>query len=194
MKLPPLHDPQKYAGLYIFNFGDHVSVGYTAEEIAILLDSGRFPDGQAYRIYRAAADGTMELEQVSRAALRREDGLLFYRHLVREARRDFNHLIRLAEHAPPPCRLAAELAKIRSAGPGYLTAVIYPAEGSQQVSEWLNRIKFEGGDFVRGGAAELACYRNASPVVVDQRRWAGTQGPSRSAEEVLATTDLAVQR
>jgi hypothetical protein len=194
MKLPPLRSPERYAGLYVFDFGDHVSVGYTGEEVAVLMDSGRFPQGQAYRIYRAMPDGTLELRQVSREALRREDGLLFYRHQVREARRDFDQLVRLAEHEPPPCRAVAQLAKIRSAGPGYLTALFYPSECGQQISDWLHRIKFEGGDFVRGGAAEVDCYRGASPVIVDRRQWGDGRAAPRSAEEVLATTDLAVQR
>lgn len=41
MKLPPLQDPEKYTGLYIFDFGDHISVGYTADEVAIFLFSER---------------------------------------------------------------------------------------------------------------------------------------------------------
>jgi len=178
----------------VFDFGDHVSVGYTAEEVAILLDSGRFPDGNAYRIYRATPDGTIELEAVGREALRREDGLLFYRHQVRDARQDFDQLARLADSEPPPCRLDAQLVKIRSAGPAYLTVLLYPSEASQAVSNWLHAVKFEGGDFVRGGAAELDCYQGAGPVVIDRREWGTGRKASRTAEEVLATTDLAVQR
>lgn len=193
MKLPPLHNPQKYAGLYVFDFGQHASIGYTAEEILILLESARFPDGRAYRIYRALPDGTLELQPVGRESLVGEDGLLFYRHQVRDARRDFHQLVQLAEHESPPCRLSVELAKIHTAGPAYLLALIYPVAGSGLVSDWLNRIKFEGGDFVRGGAAEMACYQGARPMVIESRQWSGP-GLSRPAEQVLATIDLAVQR
>jgi hypothetical protein len=194
MRLPPLRDPPQYAGLYVFDFGDHVSVGYTADEIRILLDSGRFRAGQAYRVHRAMPDGTIELLQVEHEALTREDGLLFYRHLVRDARRDFDQLVGLADNDPPPCRALAQLAKIHSAGPGYLTALIFPAESAGRISAWLEGIKFEGGDFVRGGPAEMSCYYGADPVVIDQREWAEARAASRSAQEVLATTDLAVQR
>lgn len=194
MRLPPLRDPLQYAGLYVFDFGDHVSVGYTADEVRILLDSGRFAAGHAYRVHRALPDGTLELQQVEREALRREDGLLFYRHLVRDARRDFDQLVGLADNDPPPCRALAQLAKIQTAGPGYLSALIFPAEAGGRISAWLERIKFEGGDFVRGGSSELECFFGAHPVIIDQREWAETRSGSRSAQEVLATTNLAVQR
>jgi hypothetical protein len=194
MRLPPLRDPPQYAGLYVFDFGDHVSVGYTADEVAILLDSGRFAAGQAYRVHRALPDGTIELQQVGREALSREDGLLFYRHLVRDARRDFDQLTGLADNDPPPCRAIAQLAKIRTAGPGYLTALTFPAQSADWISDWLHRIKFEGGDFVRGGAAEMSCYYGADPVIIDRRDWSDARAASRSAQEVMATTDLAVQR
>ena len=194
MTLPPLRDPPQYAGLYVFDFGDHVSVGYTADEIAILLDSGRFATGQAYRVHRAQSDGTIELLPVSREALAREDGLLFYRHLVRDARRDFDLLVGLADNEPPPCRAHAQLAKICTAGPGYLTALTFPAESAGRISVWLQRLKFEGGDFVRGGAAEMECYYGADPMIIDRREWGDVRAASRSVQEVLATTDLAVQR
>src|SRR5690606_19955904 len=154
MKLPPLHNPERYTGLYIFDFGDHVSVGYTADEVAALMDSGRFPQGQAYRVYRALPDGTMELELIGRETLRQEDGLLFYRHQVRDARRDFDQLVGLAEHAPPSFRVSVQLAKVQSAGAAYVTAIVFPVEAAPRVSGWLNQIKFDGGDFVRGGSAE----------------------------------------
>jgi hypothetical protein len=180
--------------LYVFDFGDHVSVGYTAEEIRILLDSGRFKMGHAYRVHRALPDGTLELQQIEREALIREDGLLFYRHLVRDARRDFDQLVGLADNDLPPCRALAQLAKLHTAGPGYLTAFMFPAEAGGRVSAWLERIKFDGGDFVRGGAAELECYYGANPLIIDQREWVENRSGTRSAQEVLATTDLAVQR
>ncbi len=39
MKLPELEKAEKYVGLYIFDFGDHAGVGFTAEEVAELLES-----------------------------------------------------------------------------------------------------------------------------------------------------------
>ena len=50
MKLPELEKPEKYVGLYIFDFGDHVGVGFTAGEVAELLESEKYRDGKVYRI------------------------------------------------------------------------------------------------------------------------------------------------
>ena len=36
MKLPKLQTPEKYVGLYVFDFGDHAGVGFTADEVAEL--------------------------------------------------------------------------------------------------------------------------------------------------------------
>ena len=61
MKMPELTSADKYAGLYVFDFGEQAAVGYTAEEIAVLLESEKYRTGKVYRIHRALPDGTMEL-------------------------------------------------------------------------------------------------------------------------------------
>ena len=50
MELPKLVSPESYAGLYVFDFDGQVAVGYTADEIAVLLESERHADGKAYRL------------------------------------------------------------------------------------------------------------------------------------------------
>ena len=67
MKLPKLEKPDRYQGLYVFDFGDHAGVGFTAEEVAELLDSERYKEGKAYKIQRAFPDGRMELRAVPAA-------------------------------------------------------------------------------------------------------------------------------
>ena len=62
MKLPQVQEATKYAGLYVVDFGDHSGVGFTADEVAELLDSERFADVKVYKIHRAFPDGTMELK------------------------------------------------------------------------------------------------------------------------------------
>ena len=87
----------KYVGLYVFDFGDQVAVGYTADEIAVLLESEKYADGKVYRIHRALPDGTMELQGVPREKFHCEDGLFFYRADDGQARQDLEtflaHLI-----------------------------------------------------------------------------------------------------
>ncbi|MBM4025140.1 MAG: hypothetical protein FJ280_06975, partial [Planctomycetes bacterium] len=64
MKLPRLEKPDRYQGLYVFDFGDHTGVGFTAEEAAELLESERYKEGKVYKIQRAFPDGRMELRAV----------------------------------------------------------------------------------------------------------------------------------
>ena len=48
MKLPRVENTPKYQGLYVYDFGDWTAVGYTAGEIAILVESERYRGGKAY--------------------------------------------------------------------------------------------------------------------------------------------------
>ena len=64
MKLPKLQDSEKYVGLYIFDFGDHTGVGFTAQEVAELLESEKYKDSKVYKIHRAYPDGKLELKGV----------------------------------------------------------------------------------------------------------------------------------
>ncbi|MHC4121894.1 MAG: hypothetical protein ACYSWO_30885 [Planctomycetota bacterium] len=47
MKLPKLEDNEKYVGLYVFDFGDHAGLGFTAREVAELLESEKYKNGKA---------------------------------------------------------------------------------------------------------------------------------------------------
>jgi len=194
MKLPRLDSPETYTGLYVFDFGDQVALGYTAEEIAVLLETEKYADGKVYRIHRAMPDGTMELQGISREKFQCEEGLFFCRAGIDEARTDFEQLSRLAGDVPPPCRVKAQLAEVKGDPVTCLTAIIYPAEFTNDISDWFHRIGFEGGDRVEGGMSQVTDYYAANPAVIDRRQWWPKASNSRSAEEVLATTHLAVQR
>jgi len=194
MKLPHLESPERYTGLYVFDFGDQTAVGYTADEIAVLLESEKYADGKAFRIHRALPDGTMELQGVAREKFQLEDGFLFYRGQVRDARSDFEALDLNASETPPPCRMKGQLSKIDGGQPPYLTAILFPAEFTHDISDWLDRIGFNGGDLVEGGPSRVTDYYQAQPVLIDRRQWWPARDPSRPAEEVLASTHLQVQR
>ena len=194
MRLPALTTAERYVGLYVFDFGDQVAVGYTADEIAVLLESEKYVEGKVYRIHRALPDGTMELQGVPRRKFQLEDGLLFYRAQAEAARAEYDELIELASDEPPPCRMKVQLARIEGAKHKHLAAIIFPAEFTHDVSDWLIRIGFEGGDFVEGGPSQVTDYYAAHPVVIDRRQLWPADSDSRSAQEVLATTHLAVQR
>ncbi len=191
MRLPALENPASYTGLYVFDFGDQTAVGYTAEEIAVLLESERYADGKVYRIHRALPDGTMELAGVPRERLLIEDGLLFFRAGAEAAKADFE---KLAGADDPPCRMKLQLATLDGAEPVHVTAAIFPAESTHDVAAWMERIGFNGGDRVEGGPAQVDDYHAAGPTVLERKQFWSSDARSRSADEVLSTTHLAVQR
>jgi len=196
MNLPQLNNPETYVGLYIFDFGnDQVAVGYTAEEIAVLLEPEQYRGGKVYRIHRALPDGTIELEGVSRRRFELEDGLFFYASGIETARRDFETLNRVVDRSAPPCRMKAHLAELTGASYPYCLAILFPAEYTRAVADWLLVVEFGGGEFVEGGPSQVTAYYEASPRIVDRRQyWSTPTKDSRPAEEVLATTHLAIQR
>ena len=63
MKLPELKKPDKYIGLYVVDFGNHSGVGFTASEVAELLESEKFKDCKVYKIHNAYPDGRLELKE-----------------------------------------------------------------------------------------------------------------------------------
>ena len=96
MKVPELEKPEKYVGLYIFDFGDNTGVGFTAEEVAELLESEKYRDGKVYKIHKAYPDGRLEIKGVPSETFQLEAGMFFYSGDVETARRDFNEFVRLA--------------------------------------------------------------------------------------------------
>lgn len=197
MKLPQLDDPARYQGLYVFDFGDWTAVGYTAAEVAMLLESEQYRDGKVFRIHRAAPDGQMELRGVSPERFLLESGMFFNRQDLATAREDFARLSELSEQRRPPCRAKLQLA---DRGPAaehdrYVTALIYPAEYDDDVARWLLDLDYAGGDTVEGGASHVTNHYEQQLDLVDRTQlWSSTSTPSRSHEEVLASVRSAVQR
>ncbi len=97
-------------GLYAFDFGAWTSVGYTVEEIAMLLESEQYRTGKVYQIVRADPDGRMELRGVSTDRFALEAGMFFYRSESAAAWDDFHQLVQLAERTAPPARCFVQLA------------------------------------------------------------------------------------
>jgi hypothetical protein len=194
MKLPELEHPETYNGLYVFDFGDHVAVGYTADEVATLLESEQYRDGKVYRIHRALPDGTFELQGVSRAQFEAEDGLLFYRSSLEAAHGDLESLKQLVEEESPPCRMKAQLIELPGEPTVFVTAIVYPAEFSPDVSDWLLRHNYQGGDYVEGGTSQVTNLYEANTRILERDQFWPARSTSRPAEEVIATTHLAIQR
>jgi len=193
MKLPKLEKPDKYVGLYVFDFGDHVGVGFTAEEVAELLESERYKDCKVYKIYRAYPDGRLELKGVPAERLQLEAGMFFYSNDLATARRDFKQLSSLAVRSSPPCRAKLHLAKY--ADDKFAVALIYPAEYDDEVSSWLLDGQYKTSGAAEGGAGAVQRYYDYGPEILDRHQLFGkSELVSRTGEDLFASLMLAVQR
>ncbi len=193
MRLPKLQKPDKYAGLYIFDFGDHVGVGFTAEEVAELLESERYNNGKVYKIHKAYPDGKLELKGVPTETFQLEAGMFFYSSDLETAGGDFKQLVNLAVKSSPPCRAKVHLAKYSD--DKFAVALIYPAEYDDEVSLWLLDGEYKTAGAAEGGVGAVQRYYDNKPEILDRHQLFGkSELISRTGEELLASVKLAVQR
>jgi len=193
MKLPKLEKPDKYVGLYIFDFGDHVGVGFTAQEVAELLESEKYKRGKVYKIHKAYPDGKLELKGMSAQTFQLETGMFFYSNDLETARGDFKRLVNLAVKTSPPCRAKMHLAKYSD--DKFAVALIYPAEYDDEVSSWLLDGQYKAAGAAEGGTGAVQRYYNNKPQILDRHQLFGkSELISKTNEELLASLKLAVQR
>lgn len=193
MKLPPLHDAQKYAGLYVFDFGDHAGVGFTGEEVAELLESEKFKDGKVYKIHRAHPDGQMELKGVPAQTFQLESGMFFYAAERDLAESNFKALERIAVQSAPPCRAKLQLAQYED--DKFVVALVYPAEYDDEVSRWLLDNDYKTRGEAVGGVGAVQNYYDQAPEILERHQLFGrSETESRTGDELFAAVKLAVQR
>ena len=193
MKLPELKKPDKYVGLYVVDFGDHSGVGFTAEEVAELLESEKFKDIKIYKIHNAYPDGRLELKGVSARTLQMETGMFFYSGDLETARLDYKKLTDIAVTAPPPCRAKLQLAKYSDGK--FVTALIYPSEYNDELSRWLSDNNYKTAGPAEGGISAVTGYYRDEPEILERTQlFAVDKFESRTGEELLAATKIAVQR
>ena len=193
MKLPELQKPKKYVGLYIFDFGDHTGVGFTAEEVAELLESEKYKQGKVYKIHRAYPDGKLEIKGVPAQTFQLEAGMFFYSSALETARGDFKKLVGLAVVTAPPCRAKVHLAKYSN--DKFTVVFIYPAEYDDEVSLWLLDGQYKTSGAAEGGIEAVQRYYDYKPEILDRHQLFGKSEPiSRTGSELLAGLKLAVQR
>lgn len=193
MELPKLEKSEKYVGLYIFDFGDHTAVGFTAQEVAELLESEKYRDGKVYKIHRAYPDGKLELKGVPAETFKLEAGMFFYSSDRETAQRDFKRLVGLAVGAAPPCRAKVHLA--RCGEELFVVALIYPAEYDDEVSSWLSAGEYNTSGAAEGGVGAVQSYYDRNAEILDRHQlFDESESVSRTGEELLASLKLAVQR
>jgi len=193
MKLPELEKPEKYVGLYIFDFGDHAGVGFTAEEVAELLESEKYRDGKVYKIHKAYPDGRLELKGVPSETFQLEAGMFFYSGDMETARRDFKGLVNLAVKSSPPCRAKVHLAKYED--DNLVVALIYPAEYDSEFSSWLLDGQYRTVGAAEGGVGAVQSYYDRRPEILEKHQLFGqSEAISRTGSELLTSLKMAVQR
>ena len=195
MKLPELDNPQRYEGLYIFDFQGQIGVGYTAREIEILLESEKYRDGKVYKIHRACPDGRLEIKGISNQVFQAESGMFFYGRDQQQVRKDYQDLLELAQAGQFPCRAKLHLSRVESQQETkYVVALIYPAEYEEDVSAWLLRTGYSCGESVSGGSSQVADYYAHYEKINSFQLWGVLDGTTRDADQVLADVGRAVVR
>jgi hypothetical protein len=193
VKLPEIKNPDKYVDLYVVDFGDHSGVGFTADEVAELLESEKFKDTKVYRIYRAYPDGRMELKGVPNEIFQLEGGMFFYEFEKNAARDDFKRLINSAVSTAPPAKAKVHLAGYD--GAKFVTALIFPAEYNDEISRWLLDIDYKTAGPAEGGIEAVKRYYADKPQVLERHQlWGRQKFESMSGAELLAATRMAVVR
>ncbi len=195
MKLPPVHDPYRYAGLYVYDFGDHVSVGYTANEVRMLRALPEYRGGTAYEIYRVDEHGAFELRGSTEDRLGTIEAICFLRESSAEARRDYEALCATAHRHPIGACVELVLAKAYEFAPSDVTVLIYAISSSQVVSTWLHTNTTDFGDAVEGGTDAHCKFMGSSGMRITTCQLAAQMDyADRSLDVVKAHVDRATQR
>lgn len=193
MKLPKLEKPDRYAGMYVVDFGDHTGVGFTSQEVAELFESEKYSGCKAYKIHRAYPDGRLELKGVQREIFRLEAGMFFYSADIETARDDYKRLVKLGVETDLPCKAKVQLAKYSDNK--FVAAMIYPAEYDEEISAWLLEHEYKTAGAAEGGTPAVTRYYEQRPEILERYQLRG-QSPveSRTGKELLAATKVAIQR
>ena len=193
MILPELQDTKKYVGLYVVDFGDSCSVGFTALEVAEILESEKYSDCKVYKIHNAYPDDRIELKGVPRQTFELEAGMFFYSQSLASSEKNFKELTNLAIKCMSPSRAKVHLAKYDK--DKFVVALIYPAEFDDEFSRWLldNNFKTEGQ--AAGGVGAVQQYYDSKYEVLQTQQLFGAEAiQSRTGVQLLANLKQAVQR
>lgn len=195
MKLPPLREPLRYTGLFIYDFGDRVSVGYTAGEVAVLRGSAAHADGTAYLVVRASEDGSLDLRGVDPDQLLVREAFVCLRDTAGAATADFDWLRKAAQASPVPAPVELLLARVYALDPPHAVALLYPQPCAGPVYSWLARTGFDGGPSARCDRATSAAVESPEAVRIATELLPGLLDyRDRPEQEVLAAVGYAVQR
>jgi hypothetical protein len=193
MKLPKIQKPDSYVGLYVVDFGDNAGVGFTAQEVAELFESERYSHCKAYKIHKAYPDGRLELKGVQKETFQLETGMFFFSSDIDTARNDYKRLVKLGIETDVPCKAIVHLSSYSD--DKFAVSLIYPAEYDDEISGWLLEHEYKTSGTVEGGISAVTRYYDAKPEILERHQlWGRASVESRTGEELLAATKIAVQR
>lgn len=192
--LPAISNPSRYLGLFVFDFGDHVGVGYTAGEIDMLRATPEFQRGAAYQVYRIHENGGFELRGVLSTNLSLLEAICFLRADGTAARRDYDEILRAAHSEALP--VEAELRLLRSYifKPPDLTALIYPAHASHLLSGWIGQARLSPGDRVEAGVESMKALETGTGLTVKSTRLPSKAPQDRTLRELMDSVRRPLQR
>ena len=193
MKLPEIKNPDKYVDLYVVDFGDHSGTGFTADEVAELLESEKFKDVKVYKIYKVYPDGKMELKGVLSEIFQLEAGMFFYEFDETAAQADYKQLISSAVKTAPPAKAKVHLAKYGD--DKFAVAMIFAAESNDQFSRWLLDIDYKTTGPAEGGIEAVKRYYTDGPEILERHQlFNQEQIESLTGAQLLAATKMAFVR
>ena len=194
ISLPATSTPTKYEGLYAFDFGDHVNLGYTAGEIQILHNMFKYRKAKAYEVYRVDNAGRFELRGVASVIRAAPEAICFLRTEGSVARRDYEEIKKIAADYPPPCGAELRLGRSYAFEPPDLTALVFPAWAAHGLGCWLEQRGLSPGDTVAGGPDALARLDADGGITIASHTLVSSASADRPVEELLRTVDIPLQR
>lgn len=185
------HAGKAEVGRYVVDFGHETVTGFTARQVAELLESEQFRQIKVYRIHHAYPDGRMELVGVPNVRFDAEDCFLFHRTTRDAAQADFDVLRDKASNQPPPCRARVHLTRLPGEPEQHVTAILFPAEYDNEMSAWLLRIGYAGGDTVESGTSHAGNYAAMHDAVILDRLqlWGAKDGTRADHAETIAPAE-----
>ena len=193
MKLPQLNNSDKYIGLYVIDFGDHSATGYTAAEVAAILESEKYATVKVYKIAGAAPDGSLELQGITNDRFRLESGMFFHCLSADTAKADFEQLTNYGNENHPPCNVKLQLTSDSEGNS--LIAMIYPAEYENEIGSWMLASGYKGKSAVDAGISQVDRFYNSNySVIASKQLTPANTTPARPLEELLNTITCELQR
>jgi len=195
LRLPPVPDPHRYAGLFVLEFVEHTSIGFTAGEIALLRGMDEYADCRFWQIYRVNESGGFELRALSEASLATREAWCIQRADAGQARQDFRRMIAAATEEPVTFPAEVHLARLYDFEPQNVTTILYEGPSAPLVSGWLASLNIEGNPPMQVGADARQRFLSANGIRMDSAMLnADLDYTDRPLDLLLANIDRALQR